>query len=173
MNAQERDLTAELAQAFVSRSAPEELLMFGAMSEVYFRDPERALAQPSSKEQPLGFGVTDAAMLITPVALKVATEVARFISRELGKHLQEEGSGFLKSLVQRVFRWFKPSREEARPPKAVLQGLTPELLVKVHAIALAQAHQVNLPEDKAQLLADSMVGSLSMAAATAVPQPSA
>ncbi|MBN1203836.1 MAG: hypothetical protein JXB05_02790 [Myxococcaceae bacterium] len=171
MNEQERGLAADLAQAFVAQGAPQELPLFGAMREVYLRDPERALAQQSSKGQPLGFGMAEAAVLLTPVALKVATEVVRFISGELGKHLKEEGSGVLRSLVRRIFQWFKPSREEPAKEKALPPRLTPELLVEVHAIALAQARQVHIPEQQAQLLADSMVGSLSMASATTAQLP--
>ena len=155
----EDELVAELARDVVAKTAPHELPLFRATSEEYFKDPDRVLDPGEAKDEMLGFGVGEVAMLLGPAALVVAREVVTFVAAEVGKSAKEESSPIIRSLVRRVFRRGGQANgpaEQAPPPVE----LTADQLAEVHRIALEKAQQLRLPADKAELLADSMVGEL-------------
>jgi hypothetical protein len=157
-------LVAELARSAVSKAAPEELPLFRATSEAYFENPE-ALAAQRSGDNMLGFGVESALLLVTPVALAVSRDVLSFVVEQLRSQAHEHGKEVIDRLVARLLhRGEKPAAEtavaeaDAEPPE-----LTEEQLEEVRKIALEKARQLKLAPDKAELLADSLVGSLATA----------
>jgi hypothetical protein len=154
-------LVAELARSAVSQAAPEELPLFRATSEAYFENPDALRAERSGDDM-LGFGVDQALILLTPVALAVSREVLTFLVGQLRAQAHEHGKEAIDRLVARLLRrGAKPTSEtpaaeaEAEPPE-----LTEEQLEEVRAIALEKARQLKLAPEKAELLADSLVGSL-------------
>jgi len=176
--AQDDALVVALARATVERAAPEELVIFPAASEAYLQgqDPSKAtLGDPM-----LGFGVDAAVVLLAPVALTVAKEVLGFLRVQLKKHAEERGADAVDWLIHRLF---SPKDEEpsgTAPADAAASvpapadtsaavgptddiELTDEELEQVRALALEKAKQLKLPDAKAQLLADSLVGSLATA----------
>lgn len=164
MTGQEERWVSELARDVVARAAPEELPMFTAMRETYFRDPEKALAQQGSEEQALGFGMAAAAQLLTPLVLKVVSEVVRFVAEQFTQQMKEEGKSTLRPRFKRFFRWLKgvfglaETEAPLSPPR-----LTQAQLQQVYDLALQKALQAALSKEKARLLADSLVGRLALA----------
>jgi hypothetical protein len=152
-------LVAELARSAVSRAAPEELPLFRATSDAYFENPE-AVAAKGSGDEMLGFGVGDALVLVTPVALAVSRDVLTFVLEQLRSQAREHGKEAIDRLVSRLLdREEKPAAEgpaEAADPP----DLTEDQLEQVRALAIEKARQLKLAPDKAELLADSLVGSL-------------
>jgi hypothetical protein len=159
LSAAETDaVVAELARSAVERAAPEELPLFPATSEAYFADPSAA-GRAGGRDEMLGFGVEAAAMLVTPVALQVAREVFDFVAAHLRKRAQEQSGEAIDGAVARLLHRDKNKGEEvAAPPE-----LTDEQLEQVRTLALEKARMLRLPQAKAELLADSLVGSLATA----------
>jgi hypothetical protein len=156
-------LVAELARSAVSQAAPEELPLFRATSEAYFENPDALAAQRSGDEM-LGFGVDTALVLITPVALAVSREVLGFLVEQLRAQAQEHGKEAIDRLVARLLRRDgKRTETPAAAPDEEPPELTEEQLEEVRAIALEKARQLKLAPEKAELLADSLVGSLATA----------
>jgi hypothetical protein len=147
-------LIAELARSAVARAAPEELPLFRATSEAYFENPE-ALEGREAGDEMLGFGVDAALVLVTPVALAVSRDVLNFVVAQVREQARERGAEAIDRFLDRLLR-----RKEApdEPP-----DLTEEQLEEVRTLALEKARQLKLAPDKAELLADSLVGSLATA----------
>jgi hypothetical protein len=157
-------LVAELARSAISRAAPEELPLFRATSEAYFENPD-AVAAKGSGDDMLGFGVGEALVLLTPVALAVSRDVLNFVLEQLRSQAREHGKEAIDRLVSRLIKRDEESAAEpaaadadAKPP-----DLTEEQLEEVRALAIEKARQLKLAPDKAELLADSLVGSLATA----------
>jgi len=153
-------LVAALARASVERAAPEELPLFRATSEAYFDDPS-ALERPKSRDDMLGFGVDAAVMLVTPVALAVARDVIQFIGTQLRARAEKEGEGAIDRVLDRLLR--RDDEPVATPAAAGPAELTDEQLEQVRTLALEKAKQLKLSDAKAELLAESLVGSLATA----------
>jgi hypothetical protein len=151
------DLVAALARATVERAAPEELPLFGPISEAYRADP-RALEDGKRRDEMLGFGVDAAVVLVTPVALQVARDVLGFLHEQLRERAREHGEGAIDRIVARLVG--KKDRDEAAEPAA---ELTDAQLEQVRALALEKARSLKLSDERATLLADSLVGSLATA----------
>jgi len=167
------ELVVALARATVERAAPEELVIFPAASEAYLagQDP----AKRTRGDPMLGFGIESAVVLLTPVALTVAKDVLGFLRAQLKKQAEEHGDEAFDWLFNKLLgrggegRDDEPAAaegsgstgaaEEPAPPPE----LTDEQLAQVHALAIEKAKQLRLSDDKAALLADSLVGSLATA----------
>lgn len=174
--AQDDALVVALARATVERAAPEELVIFPAASEAYLQgqDPSKA----TRGDPMLGFGVDAAVVLLAPVALTVAKDVLAFLRVQLKKHAEERGDDAVDWLMNRLF-----SRKDEEPPATAPADaaasapadaggageptddieLTDQELEQVRALAFEKAKQLKLPDAKAELLADSLVGSLATA----------
>ena len=96
-------------------------------------------------------------VLVTPVALSVARDVARFVADQLRSRLAHEGEGAVQRALDRVFK--REATPEA-PAAASSPELSDEELERVRAIAFEKAQQLRLPPDRAGLLADAIVGGL-------------
>jgi hypothetical protein len=178
--AQDDALVVALARATVERAAPEELVLFPAASEAYLQgqDPSKA----TRGDPMLGFGVDAAVVLVAPVALTVAKDVLAFLRVQLKKHAEERGDDAVDWLINRLFGGKDDESPATAPADAAAPApapadadadaavapaddieLTDEELEQVRALALEKAKQLKLPDAKAQLLADSLVGSLATA----------
>lgn len=167
-------LVVALARATVERAAPEELLIFPAASEAYLEGQD-----PSKKtrgDPMLGFGIETAVVLITPIALTVAKDVLGFLRVQLKKQAEEHGDDAVDWFIDKLFHRGDKGPDAAAPADASAPAapvpasepaeeleLTEEQLEQVRAFALEKAKQLKLPDAKAQLLADSLVGSLATA----------
>ena len=150
------DVVADVARELVVRTAPEELPLFRATSEAYFADPDKALERRGGRDEMLGFGVEAAAILITPIALDVAKRVAVFLAAQLSDSVKKESGEAIGGFVHDLFHRGEAESEPERgaPP------LTREQLEEVRGIAFERARQLDLPEDRANVLADAVVGGL-------------
>lgn len=153
------DLVAELARATVARAAPEELPLFAPMSEAYLADP-KALEPGKGRDEMLGFGVDAAVLLVTPVALQVARDVLGFLHEQLRERAREHGEGAVDRIVARLVG--KQDAAAEAETEAVPE-LTDAQLEQVRALAFEKARSLKLSDARAELLADSLVGSLATA----------
>lgn len=167
------ELVVALARATVERAAPEEMVIFPAASQAYLegQDPSaRTRGDPM-----LGFGVDSAVMLLTPIALTVAKDVLGYLRAQLKKQADEHGDEAFDWLVRKLLRRGDDEADAGAPATAppadaavAVQPerpaeLTDEQLEQVRQLAIEKAEQLKLSKDKAELLADSLVGSLATA----------
>jgi hypothetical protein len=150
-------LVAALARATVEKAAPEELPLFRATSEAYFEDPQ-ALERSGGKDEMLGFGVDAAMVLMTPVVLQVAKDVIGFLGEQLRERAREQGEGAIDRVIARLVKR-NGGEGEAEP----VEELTEEQLEQVRALAIKKGRALKLSDERATLLADSLVGSLALA----------
>jgi hypothetical protein len=154
-------VVADAAREIVARAAPQEMPLFRATSEAYFADPEKTLAENKPKDEMLGFGVEAAALLLTPVIIDVVRRVATALVNSAGDAVEKEGSEAVGGFVHRLFQRGKGKDEgEAGEAKDDVPDLSAEQLQEVREIAYSRALELDVPEDRAGLLADAVVGSL-------------
>jgi hypothetical protein len=172
----DEELIASVAREQVAQLAPQELPLFRAQSAAYFEDPQKALQGDRSGEDMLSFGSEVAFALLTPVILSVTSTVLGAVAEELAKTLGEESRGVVGDLVRRLFRRPPAGAQDASgvgesgaagetggaPPPEV-PVLTAAQLARVRQSAFERARLLNVPEARASLLADSLVGSLALA----------
>ena len=151
-------VVADAAREIVARAAPEEIPLFRATSEAYFADPDKALAENKPKDEMLGFGVETAALLLTPVIIDVVRRVATALLNSAGDAVEKEGSEAVGGFVHKLFH--RGKGEGAAEAQDDVPDLSPEQLQEVREIAYDRALELDVPEDRAGLLADAVVGSL-------------
>ena len=150
----ENELVAELARLALEQAAPEELVLFPETAEEYFNNPQ-AVLEPRRRDEPLGFGL-DVAML-TPYVLAVATPVVRYLVSAAAEAAGQEARPLVVRVVRRLLRRPDPAPaagEPAPPPLSAAQAR------QVRELAYQRAKGLGLEEDRAVLLADSVVGGL-------------
>jgi hypothetical protein len=162
-NDAERDLVGELARAVVRCVAPEELGLFAETEADYFRDPGLVL-RVRSRDEAVGFGLDLA--LLTPYVLVVGTAVVHFLAMVVSDAIRDEARDELKPViagrVRRLLRRDDPAAAGHRGPEEHdrVPGVTVEQAREVRQVALRQAMQSGLDDEKAALLADAFVGAL-------------
>lgn len=150
------EFVTQVARDLVAGVAPEELPLFGVTSAVYLEDPKGALKASGEREEMLGFGVGEAVVLLTPIALAVSADVLRYLRDQMSKSMASQASGVIDDLVSRLFKRVRAEKpNDDHPPP-----LSREQLVEVRRLAFEKARAMRLSKERADLLADSMVGSL-------------
>jgi hypothetical protein len=94
----------------------------------------------------LGFGVSEAATFLTPIALMAAKEVVGYLAAEIGKGLAKTAATEITARLRRLLR-----RE------ATDEGLSPPQLAEIRARIAALAYENRLPKPQAEALADEFV----------------
>jgi hypothetical protein len=151
-----RAIARELAALSLEDAAPEELVLFPEISEDYFRDPDGVI-KSQSRDEAVGFGL-DIAML-TPFLLAVATPVVQFLVGVVEETAKEEAKMSVAGAVRRLFR--RDLGVAAKPDTR--SALSTEQARRVRQIAYEQARGLGVDEERADLLADSLVGRLLVA----------
>lgn len=150
-------LVADMARDLLSRLAPQEKALFKSISESYFKDPEKTVAEQKAKDELLGFGAAEAVTLITPIVLAVSSDVLKFLFAEAQKAMQSESTTLINETVESWFGKFRQKEDKKAPPP-----LTTEQLEQVRKIAVKKAKQLKLSEKNTKMLADAIVGSLAI-----------
>lgn len=109
----------------------------------------RRLRRGGARREPLGFGLGDVVVLVTPVVWLVLDEIAAKI---VGGAV-DSVSGRVRRLARRVFRKGRAASVEVPP-------LTSEQLAEVRRRVVAEAVARGLSPEKAELIADAVVARL-------------
>ena len=157
-NSEQNQLIADLARDLVVQTAPQELPLFRATSTAYFKSPDKVLKNTKGKEEMLGFGVAEAAVMMTPSILVVMTRVVQFVTAEVEKSVATESTSLISDLIKQMFKKFRSS--EAKKEQHTPSPLTPEQLAQVSKLAYKEATRLMHSDARARLLADAIVGSL-------------
>jgi hypothetical protein len=143
-------LLRELAEPLVAELSPAEGgELFPLLSEAYFNDPEEALESNTKGGGPLAFGLPELTMLLTPVMLAAMNEVVRYVVADA----MAKG----KRVTVRAIRRLLGRRREEPGPDDNLE-LTADQWAEVRRIVERVARQGGVPEARAQLIADAVVG---------------
>ena len=165
MSTVDDELVAALARDQVAQLAPQELPLFRAQSAAYFADPGQAVQRRAPKEDMLAFGAAEVVTFLTPVVLEVTRAVLVYLAGEVQKAAKTESAGVVQDLVKRLFKRFAPADDGTGADRSGPVSLTEEQLAQVRRTAFEKARQLDVPESQANLLADSLVGSLIVAPA--------
>jgi hypothetical protein len=150
-----QDLITELGREQIAHLAPQEMPLYRASSEAYFKDPDKALKGRQGKDEMLSFGSGEAVTFLTPIILAVLSEVVKYLVAEVTKSLRKESSTIVDERVKALFKKFR--LKKGPPP------LSPDQLKIVRQVAFDKARQLSLSEEQAGLMADSVVGGLAAA----------
>ena len=146
------EVIQELSKQLVSQFAPEELEIFDELYGDYQKHPNEP-ASERGMDDPLGSGLGEILVVITPAATAMATAVVSFILNEVLKAAEGEASETIKARVRALFN---PKTSEKTPP------LSTEQLEKVQKLAVKRAVDFGLSADQAKQMALALVGSLSI-----------
>jgi hypothetical protein len=168
-----RERVSWLARAAVSEIAKQdeiarqELALFDLTCEAYFASTRRGRTGRRRGTE-IEFDGQQMVSLVTTAALASSMAVLEFLATQAGEAAFDLAGGQprirwllrrlglpLRGLV-RKFGWSRPTP----PVHAASHALSPEQLVKVREIAFHHASTLDLPNDKAALLADAIVGRL-------------
>ena len=151
------ELVDEFARMLVAEAAPEELAIFDETAAEYHEDPEGVLSA-KGRDESVGFGLDLA--LLTPYLLAVAASVLGFLLDTVVDAAKTESKPLVADFVRRLFRRGKDEQDPGAPAPVVLSTAEAD---RVRDVALARARDLKLPENKARLLADAIVGGLNVA----------
>jgi hypothetical protein len=139
-----------MARYVVTRLAPHELVLFDETVAV----APRGGRVKRRHDDPLGFGAAEAAaVLFTTVACGVASEVVKSLAEEAGSQAAARTKGWLRRLRRRR----EPVPQADGDPGAAVAPLPSDMLADMHGVARRRAVLLGLPEDRADLLADTLV----------------
>jgi hypothetical protein len=156
-------LVRDVTRALIVRVAPQELPLFRASSERWFADHGGELRRGRGQEV-LGFGAEAAVVLLTPVALGVVSDVLSYLAVDYAKGVAPRGLAAVRAALRRLFRVVPEEGVAAEAPV-----MTGEQLARVRSVAFERAIALDLPEAKAALLADALLGALSVPPPTTSP----
>jgi hypothetical protein len=154
----QNQLIADWARAIITQTAPEELPLFRVTSVEYFKHPDKLPRGQKGKDSMLGFGAGEAVLLLTPYVLTIATQVIKVVTEELSKALATHSTDAINDLVKRIFQ--RPGKMQ---DDTTSLPLTQEQLAQIYHVAYQTALGLQLPDEKAKLLANATVGSLAIA----------
>ena len=152
----ERAVVTDVARAVLAQASPQELPLLRLTSEAYFADPDAALKKTRGSEEMIGFG-GEYAVALAPIVLAMVSEAVRYILREVGKSVVSQGASAAGDYVKRLFH---PAHDGGADGAGGVTPLTSLQLAEVRKRAYEKARQLDVGEAQAQLLADSLVGTL-------------
>jgi hypothetical protein len=156
----QNQLIADLTRDIVAQTVPQELPLFRTISAAYFKNPDKVLKGQSGKDEMLGFGVAEAVIMLTPSILAIMSQVVQFVMAEVQKSVATNSADVIDDLVSKMFKKFRPAEKKDQEN---LPALTTEQLTRVRNLAYQEARKLALSDAQADLLADSIVGSLVVA----------
>ena len=144
----------ELSKELVGQFAPEELDVFDELYHEYRERPAPPQAEPGT-DDPLGSGLGEIIVAVTPAASAMVTAVVSFVLNEVLKASQDEASEKIKTRVKAVFNP-TPAEKEKVPP------LSQEQLDQVRRLAAKRGVDFGLPPEQARQMSLALIGSLSL-----------
>ncbi len=143
----------EISRGIITQVAPEESDLFDELLQEYFDHPQPPTPLTSASDDPLGFGLAETLVAVTPAAAAMVSAVLSYLLTEAIKAAQEESATAVKKKIKALFN----SEDEAPSP------LTEEQLEQVKKLARKQAIQFGLNAKQAEKMANALIGSLALA----------
>jgi hypothetical protein len=138
----------------VAQVAPEELPVVAGLSGFDDQTVRRRLAKRAKRAEPLGFGLGEAVVLVTPIVWTAIQEVIKRMADSAADTL----AGRFKAAARRVLR--------RKPPSPPVPRFSTLELAEVRRRILEEAERSGLAQKRATLIADSVVGRLALIGTT-------
>ena len=147
-------LSTELSRHVVETLAPDELPFFAdAVND--FHDHRSVEPGSRSRDEPLGFGAEFS--LLAPYVITVMPAIINFLAGILASAAQEEIATGLGTMIRGLFKGRGQGDNPAPASLSAEQGR------RVREVTRTRAIDVGLDQKRAALLADAVVGALSIA----------
>ncbi|MFC8234819.1 hypothetical protein [Streptomyces sp. NPDC057284] len=144
------ELVRDLVRSVVAGLAPDELPLVDGLRHFDDATVVRHLSGRGRRREPLGFGIGEVAMLVTPVVWLVLDGVAqRMAAASMDRTAQRATLA-----LRRIFR--RSAAPIEVPP------LTREQLVEIRALVIVAAEQRGLSRSRAEEIADALVAQLAL-----------
>src|SRR5574341_2140968 len=102
---EDHDFVNGLARELVVKFAPEEIDMFDDLAKEFYKAPTAPNVDDQSND-PLGFGLNEMLLAITPVALAMTNAVLNFIATSALEALKEQSSERIHTEIKKLFKAF-------------------------------------------------------------------
>jgi hypothetical protein len=165
MDATERVLVQDIARALVTDLAPEERATFDAYSEQFFRDPKRLRREMNaSGDEVLGFGASEAMLVLTPFALEAARQLVNLGGDIMQESVKAEGKAVFQRWLRRLFGADRSDGAAGGPVAALNVSFRADQLKRVDAVVRDAAVQWGVGEAEAAALRDRIITRLALPA---------
>lgn len=157
------DLADRLVRGLVAEVAPEELPLVDLL---------RGERPRTRRDEPLGSGVGEVVLLVTPVAVVVGTEVVKKLAGMATDRVVTTTAKTVRTLRDRLRRKpapLKPQVVEAAHSVVTSGALSEEHLAEVHALAMAVALAKGLTPETAARMGKTVVDLLTAEQRNATP----
>lgn len=155
-----RKLIQELSKDIVAETAPEEMDLFDELVMEYFNNPAPPDLSAKPKDDPLGFGLNEVLIAVTPAAAAMVNEVLKHLMTESIGAVKDESSDMVKKKVKKLFNPEKKDDQPTKKDDGEVRPLNKEQLEQVKKLARKQAIKFGIGPDKAEKMANALVGSL-------------
>lgn len=155
-------LIQEISKDIVGEVAPEEMDMFDELVEEYFQNPTPPDLSAKPKDDPLGFGLGEVLVAVTPAAAAMVNEVIKYLMNETITAAKDESAEMVKKKVKKLFNPEKKDDKPAKKEEGEVRPLNKEQLEQVKKLARKQATKFGIGPDKAEKMANALVGSLAL-----------
>jgi hypothetical protein len=149
--AEQRLYLATITKTIVTEVAPEEIDLFDELLQEYFDNPVPPVSSSADEDDPLGSGLSEALIAVTPAAAAMASAALTYILTEIIKVTQEETVTALKQKIKVLFDGKKG--DEMNP-------LSPDQLEQIKTHAEREAIAFGVEPAMAQRMARALIGSL-------------
>lgn len=154
---EQNQLIINIARNLVVKVVPQEVPLFRATSQAFFENPQKVLEKQKSEDVALGFGLEAGSIFLTPAVLAIVTQVITFIAGEIKDAVKKEVGSSIAHYIKKLIH---PDPERTQTPAP----LSIEQLRRVRQLAMDKARQLNVPEEKVQLLVSALLGELAIPA---------
>lgn len=154
---QAHELIEELSREIVVAIAPEEIDMFEELIQEYYQNPAPPDLTTRDKDDPLGFGIEEILIATTPATAAMVNAVLNHLMEEFLGAFQEQGMKVVRNKLKSLFDGSREDKEKPAP-------LTREQLQQIKKIARKQAIDFGISPEKAERMANALIGSLALKA---------
>ena len=152
-------LIRELTRDVVGFLRPEELLLVDPLASAAAAGTRNGLRAGKRRDEALGVGLSEVVTLVTPAVVVAVTAAVNQAAGDTGRLAAQRGERSVNRLLGRLFR---RGNDADHKKGTEVAEFTVEQMAAVHRLAFARARKLGLSEDKAILLADSLVGGLAL-----------
>jgi hypothetical protein len=156
------DIVGEVGRDLVSQMAPEELILYRAKSDAFFKDLRTGRKKARQTDEMLGLGAAEIVPFVTPVILYALEIAVKPLVVAAAKRLGADAGDSLSNAIRRLFK--RPTRAGAN--SAEVSGLTPAEVAQAHFAAVEAVLSCRRSPEQARQIADAIVAHLTIASET-------
>jgi hypothetical protein len=156
-------LIHDISKDLVMDFAPEEMDLFDELVVEYFHDPTPPDFSAKPVDDPLAFGLDEVLVAVTPAAAAMVHAVLNHLMAESLNVAKEEGAEAVRKKIRGIFK--NEEQQDEKPVKKDNKEIRPlnrEQMEQVKKLARKQAIQFGIKPDKAEKMANALIGALAL-----------